>query len=210
MHPIITDLNWRYAVKKYNPDKKIPVAELEILKESIRLSPSSMGLQAYQILDIQSPEMRRKLFEASHNQSQILDASHVFVFCNMTEIPESYIDSQIENMSKTREMSSGSLSGYRAALINSIQKREAEKRRAWTNKQTYIALGSLIHTAARLRIDATPIEGFENDLFNEILGLEKLGLSSTVVCALGYRSDEDKYQHLRKVRKPVENLFIEI
>jgi nitroreductase len=210
MHPIIADLNWRYAVKKYNPNRRIPAGELEILKESIRLSPSSMGLQAYQVIDVQSPEMRQKLFEASHNQSQILDASHVFIFCNMVEIPESYIDFQVENMSRTREQEPASLHGYKAALWNSIQKREAEKRHTWTSKQTYIALGSLIQTAARLKIDATPIEGFEIPLFNEILGLEKQGLNAVVVCALGYRSDQDKYQHLRKVRKPVEKLFITV
>ncbi|MGV3630753.1 MAG: NAD(P)H-dependent oxidoreductase [Bacteroidota bacterium] len=210
MHPIIADLNWRYAVKKYNPNKRIPENEVEILKESIRLSPSSMGLQAYQVIDVQSPEMRQKLFEASHNQSQILDASHVFIFCNMTEIPESYIDSQIENMSRTREQEPASLHGYRTALLHSIRKREAEKRNSWTSKQTYIALGSLIQNAARLRIDATPIEGFENQLFNSILGLQEQGLNAVVVCALGYRSAEDKYQHLRKVRKPVEKLFITV
>ncbi len=210
MHPIIADLNWRYAVKKYDKNKHIPADEIDILKESIRLSPSSMGLQAYQVIDVQSPEMRQKLFEASHNQSQILDASHVFIFCNMVEIPESYIDSQIDNMSKIRSMPGDSLHGYRNALLHSIQKREREKRNTWTSKQTYIALGSLVQTAARLRIDATPIEGYETGLFNEILGLEQLGLHAAVVCALGYRSPEDKYQYLKKVRKPVEQLFITV
>lgn len=210
MHPIIADLNWRYAVKKYNPNKQIPADELEILKESIRLSPSSMGLQAYQVIDVQSPDIRRELFEASHNQSQILDASHVFIFCNMVEISESYIDFQVENMSRIREQEPEALQGYKAALQHSVQKREAEKRNTWTGKQAYIALGSLIHTAARLKIDATPIEGFDSGLFNEILGLEKQGLNAVVVCALGYRSDEDKYQHLRKVRKPVDKLFITV
>lgn len=210
MHPIIEDLNWRYAVKKYDPERKIPEEKLKILKEAVRLSPSSMGLQAYQVLDIQNPEVREKLKKASHDQQQVTDASHFFLFCHMVEIPDSYIDSQIDNISKIRKLNPESLKTHRKALLDSVKNKEIEKRNTWTSKQAYIALGYLLHTAAQLKIDATPMEGFEADEYNRILGLEKHGLSAAVACVLGYRSQEDKHQHQEKVRKSLDSLFITV
>ena len=208
MHQIIKDLNWRYAVKKYDPTKNISKKDLEILKESIRLAPSSVGLQAYQVLDVVDVKTREKLKEASFNQSQITDASHLFVFCNMIDIPTSYIQKLVDTMAQVRNVPVDSLSGYKDFLLENSQNPDTEKRNLWTSKQTYIALGHLLQTAAQLRIDATPMEGFENEKYNKILGLKELGLNASVACTLGYRSDEDSYQHKNKVRKPIEDLFI--
>lgn len=208
MHQIIQDLNWRYAVKKYDPTKNITQKDLQVLKESVRLSPSSVGLQAYQILDVVDVKIREKLKEVSFDQSQITDASHLFVFCNMIDIPVAYVQKLVDTMAQVRNVPIDSLSGYKSFLLQNSQNPDTEKRNLWTSKQTYIALGHLLQTAAQLRIDATPMEGFENEAYNEILGLNELGLNASVACALGFRSEEDSYQHKNKVRKPIEDLFI--
>lgn len=208
MHAIIEDLNWRYAVKKYDTEKKLTANHVEILKESVRLAPSSVGLQAYKVLDVVNPEIREKLRLASYNQSQITDASHLFVFCYMEQIDSSYVDFMVQNMAETRNVSIDSLNGYHKSLLNTIQNQEQEKRNIWASKQTYIALGHLLHTAAQLRVDATPIEGFIANEYDEILGLKSKGLKAAIVCSLGFRHSEDKHQHLKKVRKPLDDLFL--
>jgi len=83
-----------------------------------------------------------------------------------------------------------------------------EAKNIWTAKQTYIALGTLLSAAAELKIDATPMEGFNPAAFNEILGFDKLGLNASVIATVGYRHDEDEAQHFKKVRKSQEELFI--
>lgn len=207
MHSVIEDLNWRYAVKKYDKEKKLTANQVEILKESVRLAPSSVGLQAYKVLDIVNPELREELRKVSFNQSQITDASHLFVFCAMEEINHSYVDFMVQNMAKTRQQSIESLEGYRTSLLKSVVNQEREQRLIWSSKQTYIALGQLLQTAAHLRVDATPIEGFEAGGYDAILNLKAQGLKASVVCALGFRHIEDKYQYLKKVRKPLDDLF---
>ncbi|MFN5417393.1 MAG: NAD(P)H-dependent oxidoreductase [Flavobacteriia bacterium] len=207
MHPIISDLNWRYAVKKYDSGKKISEENITILKEAIRLSPSSVGLQGYVVLDIQNPEIRQKLKEASHNQTQVSDASHYFVFCYPKEIHENYLDKMISHISEIRNQSIESLSGYKNMIYNLTQNQSEQKKNQWLTNQAYIALGNLLQSAAHLKIDATPMEGFNYEKYEEILELDQKGLKVAVACALGYRSEEDKYQHLKKYRKPIKDLF---
>lgn len=207
MHPIISDLNWRYAVKKYDTSKKISKENIKILKEAVRLSPSSVGLQGYIVFDIQNLEIRKKLKEAAHNQSQVIEASHFFVFCYPNEIEERYIDKMMLYISEIREQSVESLSGYKNAIQNLVKSKEEYKKHQWLSNQAYIALGNLLQSAAHLKIDATPIEGFDYDEFSKILELEQKGLKVAVACALGYRSIEDKYQYLKKYRKPITDLF---
>lgn len=207
MHPIISDLNWRYAVKKYDSSKKISEENITILKEAIRLSPSSVGLQGYVVLDVQNPETRQKLKEASHNQTQVSDASHFFVFCYPKEIQENYLDKMMSHISEIRNQSIESLSGYKNMIYHLTQNQSEDKKNQWLTNQAYIALGNLLQSAAHLKIDATPMEGFNYEKYEEILQLDKKGLKVAVACALGYRSEEDKYQHLKKYRKPISDLF---
>lgn len=82
-----------------------------------------------------------------------------------------------------------------------------ENKAVWTSKQTYLALANLLNAAAELKIDVTPMEGFEPEKYNEILGLNKLGLNAALVATVGYRHEEDATQHYAKVRKPIEELF---
>ena len=208
MSPFIDNQNWRYATKKFDASKKITAAEFEILKEAIRLSPSSYGLQPYKVLIIENPETRTKLQPASWGQSQIVDASHLIVFANYTKLDNADIDGYLANVTATREIPLESVSGYGDFMKGAIAPKSDEEKNLWNQKQTYIALANLMNAAAELKIDVTPMEGFVPQQYNEILGLDKLNLNAAVVAAVGYRHEEDATQHYKKVRKSKEELFI--
>jgi nitroreductase len=209
MHTIIEDLNWRYATKKYDTTKKIPQDQIDILMEALRLSPSSYGLLPFKILMIESAEIREKLKPHSWNQSQITDASHLLVFCSLKEMTDVYIDQHTELVEMTRSLEKGQLQGFANFVKVKVNEKSVFDQSEWNARQSYIALGILMQSCAALRIDATPMEGFEPEKYNEILGLNDKNLDATLVCALGYRSEEDTNQHLKKVRKPMSD-FLEI
>lgn len=208
MNTFIENQNWRYATKKFDASKKVSNTDLEILKEAVRLSASSYGLQPYQVLIIENPELRAQLQPVSWGQSQIVEASHLLVFANITNINENHIDSYMENMAKTRGLNIADLKPYSDFMKSKIMALPVEAKANWTSKQTYLALGNLLNAAAELKIDVTPIEGFEPEKYNEILGLNALGLNASLVATIGYRHEEDATQHYPKVRKSNEELFI--
>lgn len=207
MSTFIEHQNWRYATKKFDSTKKISNSDLETLKKAIQLATSSYGLQPYKVLIVENPEIRKQLQPASWGQSQILEASHLLVFANMTQINEAYIDAFFLNTSNTRNINIESLDGYKSFMKNAILNMPEDKMAIWTSKQTYLALGNLINAAAELKIDVTPMEGFEPEKYNTILGLTEKGLNASLVATIGYRHEEDQLQHLAKVRKPITELF---
>lgn len=199
--------NWRYATKEFNSKKKITNSDLEIIKESIRLSPSSYGLQLFKVFIIESQKLKDKLRIVSFNQSQISDASHLFVFCNYTKVLEKDIDLYIQNKSLIQQMPITKNEGYGVFLKKNLLKKETEETSIWTNNQVYIALANLMTTCASLKIDSCPIEGFEASKYNEILNINERNMNAAVVCAVGYRSKLDTSQHEKKVRKSSQDLF---
>jgi nitroreductase len=199
--------NWRYATKEFNSEKKIINSDLEIIKESIRLSPSSYGLQLFKVFIIESQKLKDKLRIVSFNQSQISDASHLFVFCNYTKVLEKDIDLYIQNKSLIQQMPITKNEGYGVFLKKNLLKKETEETSIWTNNQVYIALANLMTTCASLKIDSCPIEGFEASKYNEILNINERNMNAAVVCAVGYRSKLDTSQHEKKVRKSSQDLF---
>jgi nitroreductase len=207
MSTFIENQNWRYATKKFNSEKKISNSDLEILKEAIQLSSSSYGLQPYKVLIIENKEIRKQLQPASWGQSQITDASHLFVFASETNVDAEYITRYADNMAKTRNIPFDSVKGYADFMIGNISTLTPEKQLIWAQKQAYLALGNLLNAAAELKIDVTPMEGFLPEQYNEILGLTEKGLHATLVATIGYRHDEDDTQHYAKVRKPITELF---
>jgi nitroreductase len=207
MEVIVENLNWRYATKKYDPTKLISQENLDVLLEAIRLSPSSYGLQPYKIMLIESKEIREKLKPYSWNQSQITDASHLIVFCTYREMTDDLIDKQADLMEKTRNLEQGKLQGFATFVKAKVHEKSDMEQTDWNARQAYIALGILLQSAAQLRIDATPMEGFEPDKYNEILCLNHRNLNATLVCALGYRSEEDPNQLVSKVRRPMNDLL---
>lgn len=208
MSNFLSNQNWRYATKKFDATKKISSEDLHILKEAIRLSSSSYGLQPYKVIIVENPELRAKLQPAAWGQSQIVEASHLFIFANDTNIGDEAIDAFLKTTSIERETPLESLKGYGDFMKSKISTLEPEIKNIWTSKQTYLALGNLLNAAAELKIDVTPMEGFDATQVNEILGLDKLNLNASLIATVGYRHDEDASQFHKKVRKSQEELFI--
>jgi nitroreductase len=208
MSTFLENQNWRYATKKFDASKIINTEDLNILKEAIRLSTSSYGLQPYKIIIVENPELRAQIQPAAWGQAQIVDASHLIVFANEIEISDEFIDSYVENISATRNVPLESLAGYSGFMKSKIVTLDQDSKNNWSSKQTYLALGNLLNVAAELRIDVTPMEGFVPEQVNEILGLTKLGLNACLLATVGYRHNDDDSQHFKKVRKSQEELFI--
>jgi len=208
MSTFLDQQNWRYATKKFDATKKISNKDLDILKEAIRLSSSSYGLQPYTVFIIENPDLRAKIQPAAWGQSQIVDASHLIVFANRTNVTDEDIDSYLKNVAQTRNLPDTAIKGYGDFMKGGIGAKSQEEKANWTSKQTYLALANLMNAAAELKIDVTPMEGFVPAQVNEILGFDKLGLNASLLAPIGYRSTEDATQHLKKVRKSNEELFI--
>ncbi len=208
MSTFINNQNWRYATKKFDATKKISTEDLNTLKEAIRLSSSSYGLQPYKVIIVENPELRAKIQPVAWGQSQIVEASHLIVFANRTTIEESEVDAFFDNISKTREIPLEALAGYQGFMKSKINELSKDAQNIWNAKQTYLALGNLLNAAAELKIDVTPMEGFSPADVNKILGLDAMGLNATLIATVGYRHEEDATQHHKKVRKSNEELFI--
>jgi nitroreductase/dihydropteridine reductase len=207
---ILDALNWRYAIKKYDADKKLTQEQLALLFEAVRMSPSSFGLQPYKIIHVTNPKVRNELKSAAYGQTQVTDASDFLVFVVPTNLNDSDVDDFIGMISKAQNATLDSLKQYGDMIKGSLASRTAEQNTAWSVRQAYIALGILIAAAALLRIDVSPMEGFDPKQFDEILELKNKNLTSVVTAALGYRSTEDSYSNLPKVRRPKQDLFIEL
>lgn len=203
----IENLYWRYATKQFDPDQKLSEENLELLMESVRLSASSYGLQPYEVIVVENEEIKKKLKAAAWNQSQLTDASHIFIFANYRKIDETHLNSYLENIAKTRDLDIEDLNGLKDMVKNTVLTFPEDKQRIWASKQTYIALGNLLSAAAEFKVDTCPMEGFDNEQFDKILGLEEKNLTTSVIAAVGYRSDEDETQHFEKVRKSKSELF---
>ena len=205
---LIETLNWRYATKKFDKEKKIDSASLELLKEAVRLSVSSYGLQLYKILIVEDPKVKALLRKASWDQAQITDASHLFIFCsykqNFTEGVDSYINLLQDGVDESKK--SGILA-YGKSIKSSISSMKDSERMSWSEKQVYLAMNNLLIAAAELRLDACPMEGFEAEKYDQILGLEEQGLHAVLVAPVGFRAADDLSQFRIKVRRSAEELF---
>lgn len=156
---------------------------------------------------ITDEDIREKLKAAAWNQSQVAEASHLIVFANYAKITEEHVDAYMENIAETRNVSRGDLQGLEDMIKSTTLSRPQEDLQVWGSKQTYIALGNLLSAAANMRIDTCPMEGFDNAKFDEILNLKEKNLQSSVIIPVGYRSEDDSYQDLEKVRKSKSDLF---
>jgi nitroreductase len=198
---LIGQLNWRYATKQFDPQRKISPADWETLEAALHLSPSSAGLQPWKFLVIDNPAVRAKLQAASYGQAQIVDASHLVVFTARTDMTETDVDKLIVHTAKVRNIPVESLAPYRGMVVGGIvNSQDQPGRAAWAARQAYIALGTLLTSAALLGLDACPMEGVVPAQYNEILGLTGTGYTALFVATLGYRSATDAYATLPKVR----------
>ncbi|NJN28337.1 MAG: NAD(P)H-dependent oxidoreductase [Cyclobacteriaceae bacterium] len=206
---LLDKLNWRYATKVFDPSRKVSENDLYFIKEAIRLSVSSYGLQMYKVLIIENQEIRKELRKASWDQPQITDASHLFIFCNYTKDHDQLVDKYIQLVTETQMTANiQGLKKYGESIKNSIANMNSTEQKSWTEKQTYLALNNLIVACADRQIDACPMEGFNKNEYNRILGLDEMGLNASVIATVGFRSISDKSQDRKKVRKPINELFL--
>lgn len=195
---ILDKLSWRYATKKYDVSKKLSKEELDSLLSAVQLSPSSYGIQPYKVLVVTNPEVREKLKAVGYNQSQITDASHLFVFAVYDNFDASHIDEYAHNIAETRGLKVEDIDGFVTLMKSVVNSRSEAELKVWNSKQAYIALGVLLETAALLGLDASPMEGFDAAKFDEILNLKEQNLTSVVIAGVGHRSSEDEVQHYKK------------
>ncbi|WP_029298011.1 NAD(P)H-dependent oxidoreductase [Chryseobacterium hispalense] len=199
-------LSRRYSVKKFNAEI-IPRETLHNILESGKLSASSLGLQPYKILIVESEEMKEKLIPAFYNPSQISTCSHLIVIISKKTLDESYINGYFRHISEMRETPAEKLDPFRNSINQHINQKTQDEIFNWAEKQSYIVLANLMYAAAMEGVDTCPMEGFRQDLIEEILEIDSHAEKVTVTLALGYRSEEDHFQHMKKVRKPNEKLF---
>ena len=206
-HQLLEQLNWRYATKQFDPKRKISAPDWATLEEALILTASGGGLQPWQFLVVDDPQVRAKLLLASYGQPQVVDASHLVVFASKANYAEADLDAHIRRASEVRGITVESLAGLRTMGMKSVvQGMNETERRSWATNQTYIALGNLLTSAALLGIDACPMEGIERSRYDDILGLKDQGLRTTMIATLGYRLPTDKYSSTPKVRFPREQV----
>lgn len=210
MNSIIEQLNWRYATKAFDPTKKITTEQLHTIKEALRLTPSSFGLQPWYFLFVSDNQLRTQLKAVSWNQSQVVDCSHHVVICRKAEMTNAYIDEYIASTAASRSMNVSDLQSYAQMMKGFLSSKTEAQIAHWMEKQCYIALGQLMTVCAQMKIDACPMEGFDPDQYNEILQLPSKGLRVVVTCPIGFRADSDKYAKLAKVRWPMQSVVSEI
>ncbi len=205
---IIEKLNWRYATKQFDSSKKIPESDWNILEESLRLAPSSYGLQPWKFIVIQNPELRKKLKAVSWDQPQVEDSSHFVVLTTLKKIDAAHVKKFINSMAQQRGIETSSLKSYEELMSGDIIKGPRSAIAGfWAQRQAYIAMGFLMETAALMNIDACPMEGLDPEAYDKILELTSSPYATVAAVALGYRHADDKYQHLKKVRFTKEDVI---
>lgn len=206
---LLNALNWRYAVKKFDAAGRIPLDKWEALEESLLLSPSSYGLQAWKFLVVEDKALRAKLRPASWDQSQITDADKLVVFLVKKDAGPEDVQRFVDRISEVRRVPAETLEGYKQMMLQSMSL-PPEKVEAWLTRQVYIALGNFLTSAALLGVDACPMEGFDKDEYDNILGLREQGWKSVVVATAGVRASDDAYAKSRKVRFPKAEIVAKV
>ncbi len=207
---IIEQLEWRYATKKFDESKKVSSNKINTLKEAFNLTATSYGLQPLKLLVISNPETIKNLVPMSYNQGQVGNASHIFVICIENNVDTTFIKNYFNLVEKTRNTSREILSSFEDFLIEDFSKKSKEEINLWASKQAYLALGNLLTVCAVEKIDACPIEGFVPKQYDDYLKLTEMGLNSVLVMAVGHRAEDDMFSELKKVRRGVDEVVIEM
>jgi nitroreductase / dihydropteridine reductase len=207
---LLEKLNWRYATKKMNPEKKVPEEKVEQILEAARLAPTSSGLQPYEIIVVTDPEVKAKIRAVAWNQAPITEGSHLLVFAAWDNYTADRINTMFDLVNAERGFTNEGWENYRQMLLGTYVPRDAETNYQHAARQAYIGFGIAITAAAFEDVDATPMEGFEPEKVDEILGLKARGLRSVTLLPLGYRAEEgDWLANLKKVRRAKED-FVSI
>jgi len=199
-------LNWRYSVKRFNR-KKISSEKLNNILEAGRLSVSSQGLQPYHLLVVENDETIQKLIPAFYNPSQISTCSHLIALVSKTNINKEYVDNYFSHIINERGVTLEQLVAFRNNINSQLENQTSQEMESWSEKQSYIVLGSLIMASAQENIDSCPMEGFRQDILEDVLKIDKESEKIAVVLTLGYRAEDDNFQNFKKVRKPADKFI---
>lgn len=194
---LVSQLKWRYAVKKFDPNRRIAAETWNALEQAMILTPSSYGLQPWRFLIVTDPAIKAQLPAISWNQHQPADCSHMVVLAAREKVDGPYLDNFIAHTENARSLPPGTLTGFRQ-MLNSVEKMDSQW--DWSCRQVYIALGQLMLAAAMLQVDSCPMEGIVPEAYDQLLGLNGSGYKTVVGCALGYRDEADLYASAKKVR----------
>lgn len=201
-------MQWRYAVKKMDPSKPVSEDKIAAILEAIQLAPTSSGTQPFKVFDVRNADLRAKIRAASFDQSQVTDGTALLVFAAWDNYTEARIDHVVDFHAEGRPGTREMLEGYYSNLKNMYLPRDAQVNFEHAARQAYIALGFGMLAAAQMRVDTTPMEGFDADAVDGILGLAEQNLKAVCFLAIGTRAEEgDWLQPMAKVRKQNEVLF---
>ncbi|HSM62764.1 MAG TPA: NAD(P)H-dependent oxidoreductase [Gillisia sp.] len=206
----IEALRWRYATKKFDENRILSEDKIEILKHAFNLTATSYGLQPIKMVIVHNKKVQAKLVEHSFNQKQVASASHVLVLCIEREINEKFIENYFNYVQKIRATPNEILSPFKDFLIDDFKNKHMDEIASWATNQAFLAMGTLLTVAATEAIDACPMEGFEPDKYDEVLGLDKLNLRSVLVLPVGFRAKDDMFSEFKKVRRPLSDMVIDL
>lgn len=202
---VLQQLRWRYATKAFDPTRKISGDLWQVLEQSLVLAPSSFGLQPWKFFVITDPTIRQKLLEYSNGQTQVVDASHLVVLSVKTGLNHQDVDRHMQQIADVRNVSIAGLEGFANVMKGFLDRfSNVSEVDSWSTRQVYIVLGQFMTCAAMLGVDTCPMEGFQPDRYDEVLGLKEQGYHAVVLCPAGYRAPDDAYATKAKVRFPTE------
>jgi nitroreductase len=208
---LVDALNWRYATKKFDPAKKIPEGVWHALEQALVLAPSSIGLQPWKFFVVTNQEVKTRLQAASYRQAQAVDCSHLVAFAVRRDIDATHVERHIERMIELTGATPEAMAKFRTMTMRNLDRARTEgKLDTWQEHQVYIALGKFMASAALLAVDTCPMEGIEPAKYDEILGLTGTNYATAVACAAGYRSPDDKYATMKKVRFKTEDVVVRV
>ncbi|SDX16208.1 NAD(P)H-dependent oxidoreductase [Aequorivita viscosa] len=205
----IEKLQWRYATKRFDPNKILSKEQIDILKQAFNLTATSFGLQPLKLVVVSNAELKKQLMKASFNQPQVRDASHLLILCIEEKIDHNFIIDHFRRVEDTRNTPREILEPFEKNLIASFTEKDSDEIRDWMVNQLYLTLGALLTVCAVEKIDSCPMEGFEPEKYDMFLGLDKMGLKSVIVMPVGYRDESDFFKNLKKVRRGVDELTID-
>ncbi len=185
----LTQLNWRYATKKFDTSKKVTDEQLATIENAIKMAPTSFGLQPFHVIVVSNPELKTKLRGASWDQSQVTDASHVLVFCARTDVLPR-VDEYFTGLTGGQAEIRASLKGYEDMMTGFASGLDAQTAHKWATYQAYIVLGFAMAACAEIEVDSCPMEGFDRDAYNTILELPE-NMKAQVILPIGFRAADD-------------------
>lgn len=206
----VESLEWRYATKKFDAEKKLSKAKIDILKKAFNLTPTSYGLQPLKLIVISNKRVKKELLGLSYYQKQVETASHLLIFCIETDLNEDLIHHNFNLQKEIRNTPDEILDPYRSFLLEHFDGKSTQQVEDWAVNQVYLAMGNLLNVCAKEGIDACPMEGFETEKVDAHLNLKEKNLKSILMLPIGYRSKDDMFAAFGKVRKPLDDVIIEI